>query len=205
MNASSATVVKVSCEVTAVAAGQVETAAGEVQDTSLAGQQRALHEGDAINEGDTLRSGPKATAKIKMGDGGMITMRPDTEFKIDSYNFNGQQDGTEKSFFSLFKGGFRSVTGLIGKLHKQSYHIKTANAVLGIRGTDHEVYLVLTGSDAAKYSPAGTYDTVYSGSTTLTNDKGTVVIEPKQMGYVAAPDQKPKVAACRYEAVRSRG
>ena len=54
-----------------------------------------------------------------MGDGGMITMRPDTEFKIDSYNFNGQQDGTEKSFFSLLKGGFRSVTGLIGKLHKR--------------------------------------------------------------------------------------
>jgi hypothetical protein len=39
----------------------------------------------------------------------------------------------------------------------------------------------------------GAYDTVYSGSTTLTNDKGTVVIEPKQMGYVAAPDQTPKL------------
>ena len=63
--------------------------------------------------------------------------------------------------------------------------------MLGIRGTDHEVYLVVAGSDAAKYSRVGTYDRVYSGSTMLTNDKGTVVIEPKQMGYVAAPDQKP--------------
>ena len=64
---------------------------------------------------------------------------------------------------------------------------------------------MVAGSEAAKLSRLGTYDTVYSGSTTLTNDKGTVVIAPKQMGYVAAPDQKPDVAACRYEAVRARG
>lgn len=193
VNASSTTTLNVSCEVNVVAAGQVESAAGEVMATSITGQPRPLHQGDSINEGDTLRSGPKATAKIKMGDGGVISMHPDTEFKIDSYKFNGQQDGTERSFFSLFKGGFRSVTGLVGKLHKANYRIKTVSAVLGIRGTDHEVYLVLAGSEAAKFSPVGTYDTVYSGSTTLTNDKGTVVIEPKQMGYVAAPHQKPKL------------
>lgn len=193
VNSASATVVKVSCEITVVAAGQIETTAGEVQDIAITGQQRVLHQGDSINEGDTLRSGPKSTAKLKMGDGGIITMRPDTEFKIDKYNYNGQQDGTEISFFSLLKGGFRSVTGLIGKLHKDNYHIRTTNAVLGIRGTDHEIYLVLSGSEASQFSPVGTYDTVYSGSTSLTNDKGTVVIEPKQMGYVAAPDQKPKL------------
>lgn len=193
ISAASTAILNVSCEVNVVVAGQVETAAGEVQATSIAGQPRALHQGDAINEGDTLRSGPKTVVKIKMGDGGMISVRPDTEFKIDHYNFNGQQDGTEKSFFSLFRGGFRSVTGLIGKLHKENYRIKTTSAVLGIRGTDHEVYLVIAGSEAAKHSPVGVYDTVYSGSTTLTNDKGTIIIEPKQMGYVAAPDQQPKL------------
>jgi hypothetical protein len=193
VNASSKTALTVSCEANRVVAGQVESAIGEIQATSISGQPRALHQGDSINEGDTLRTGPKDKAKLKMGDGGMITMRPDTEFKIDNYQFNGQQDGTEKSYFSLVKGGFRSVTGVIGKLHKANYHIKTATAVLGIRGTDHEVYLVIAGSEAAKSSPIGTYDTVYSGSTTLTNNMGTVVIEQKQMGYVAAIDQKPKL------------
>lgn len=193
VNTTRKTALNVSCEANAVLAGQVESLIGEVQATSISGQPRALHQGDSINEGDILRSDAKGMAKLKMGDGGMITMRPDTEFKIDSYTFNGQQDGTEKSYFSLAKGGFRSVTGLIGKLHKDNYHIKTATAVLGIRGTDHEIYLVVAGSEAAKSSPVGTYDTVYSGSTTLSNDKGTVVIEQKQMGYVAAPDQQPKL------------
>jgi hypothetical protein len=126
-----------------------------------------------------------------MNDGGLITMRPDTQFKIDSYKFNGKQDGSEQSFFSLIKGGFRSITGLIGKEHKKSYRIATPTAILGIRGTDHEVLFVAPGSDLAKLSPVGTYDKVNSGATTLTNDKGTVAILPKQMGYVAAPDQKP--------------
>lgn len=184
---------RVTCEAKEFVAGAVEVTVGEVQAISIAQQQRVLHQGDAINEGDTLRSGPKATARIKMGDGGMITMRPDTEFRLDTYKFNGQPDGTEKSFLSLIKGGFRSVTGLIGKVHKENYKIQTHYAVLGIRGTDHEVYVVIEGSEAAKFSPVGAYDTVYSGSTTLTNDKGTVVIEPKQMGYVAAPDKAPKL------------
>jgi hypothetical protein len=118
-------------------------------------------------------------------------MRPDTQLKIDSYKFNGKQDGSELSFFSLVRGGFRSVTGLIGKLHKKNYRVVTPTAILGIRGTDHDILFVAPGSDLAKLSPVGTYDKVNSGATTLTNDKGTVAILPKQMGYVAAPDQKP--------------
>jgi hypothetical protein len=82
---------------------------------------------------------------------------------------------------------------LIGKLNKKNYRIHTPTAVLGIRGTDHEIIFVAPDSELAKLASVGTYDRVYSGSTTLTNDKGTIAIEPKQMGYVAAPDQKPQL------------
>jgi len=191
INGANITTVLVTCETNVEAAGLVQSVSGEVQQTTLAGQKHELRKGDAVNEGDTLSSSPKASAKIKMSDGGLITMRPDTQFKITNYKFNGKQDGSEQSFFLLVKGGFRSVTGLIGKLHKKGYRIDTPMAVLGIRGTDHEVLFVAPGSELAKLSPVGTYDKVNSGATTLTNDKGTVAILPKQMGYVAAPDQKP--------------
>jgi hypothetical protein len=188
INASNVSALKVACD---EVAGLVQFVNGEVQQTTPAGQTHVIQKGDAVNEGDTLSSSPKATAKIRMSDGGLITMRSDTQFKIDNYKFNGKQDGSEQSFFSLIKGGFRSVTGLIGKLHKKSYRIVTPSAALGIRGTDHEILYVAPGSDLAKLSPVGTYDKVNSGATTLTNDKGTIAILPKQMGYVAAPDQKP--------------
>lgn len=193
IHAASVTTLKVTCSPALEAAGLVQSVNGEVQQTSLAGQQRALQKGDVVNEGDTLISSTKASATIKMSDGGLITMRPDTRFKIDSYKFNGKQDGSELSFFSLVKGGFRSVTGLIGKLHKNKYRIITPTASLGIRGTDHEILYVAPDSDLAKLAPVGTYDKVNSGATTLTNDKGTIAILPKQMGYVAAPDQKPQL------------
>ena len=188
INAGNVTTLRVICD---TSAGVVLLVSGEVQQTTLAGQKHVIQKGDTVNEGDTLSSSPKATAKIKMSDGGLITLRPDTQFKFDSYKFNGKQDGSEQSFFSLVKGGFRSITGLIGKLHKNNYRIVTPMAVLGIRGTDHEILFVAPGSDLAKFAPVGTYDKVNSGATTLTNDKGTVAIFPKQMGYVAAPDQMP--------------
>ena len=193
INTNNVTNLLISCGVNVEPAGLVQLVDGQVQQTSLAGQTKEMHKGDTVNEGDTLSSGSKASAKIKLRDGGLITMRQDTQLKIDSYKFNGKQDGTEQSFFSLFKGGFRSVTGLIGKLHKKNYRIVTPNAVIGIRGTDHETYLVVAGTALAKLSPVGTYDKVNSGETTLTNDKGSISILPKQMGFVATADQKPQL------------
>jgi hypothetical protein len=187
------TTLKVICDANAESAGLVQFVIGEVQQTTLFGQKHAIQKGDTVNEGDTLTTSPKASARIRMSDGGLITVRPDTQLKIDSFKFNGKQDGSEQSFFSLVKGGFRSVTGLIGKLNKKSYRIHTPMAVLGIRGTDHEIIFVAPGSGLAKLAPVGTYDKVYSGTTTLTNDRGTIAIAPKQMGYVAAPDQKPQL------------
>lgn len=43
--------------------------------------------------------------------------------------------------FRLLKGGFRTVTGLIGKTDRAQYRVSTQTATIGIRGTDYEVIL----------------------------------------------------------------
>ena len=40
---------------------------------------------------------------------------------------------------SLLKGGFRTITGAIGKDSEESYEVRTAVGVLGIRGTSFAV------------------------------------------------------------------
>ena len=85
-------------------AGYAQFVNGSVQIVSVAGQTRTLQKGEAVNEGDTVVSAKAASAQIKMQDGGLVAMRPDTKLKIDRFTFNGQQDGTERSFFYLFKG-----------------------------------------------------------------------------------------------------
>ncbi|MGH8599631.1 MAG: hypothetical protein ACRET1_03145, partial [Burkholderiales bacterium] len=45
--------------------------------------------------------------------------------------------GTEKGFFSLVKGGLRTLTGLIGHVHHDKYKLNTTVAQIGIRGTGY--------------------------------------------------------------------
>ena len=48
----------------------------------------------------------------------------------------------QRAFFRLLKGGFRAVTGAIGKLKEEDYRITTPVATIGIRGTEPFVQLV---------------------------------------------------------------
>src|SRR5665811_204725 len=172
-------------------AGRVQFVHGTVQLTSATGVTHAIKKGEAVNEGDTLVSALGAYTQIRMEDGGMVAMRPDTRLKIDRFTFNGQQDGTERSFFSVFKGGFRAITGTIGKKNKVNYRITTPATTIGIRGTDHETFVVTPDSSLAATTPVGTYNKVNLGETSMTTEKGTVFVLPNQMGFAGATDQMP--------------
>jgi hypothetical protein len=175
----------------AAVAGRVQFVNGEVQITDPAGQTRMAQKGDAISEGDTLTSAQKSSAQIKMQDGGYIAVRPDTRLKFDQFVFAGKEDGSEKSFFSLFKGGFRAVTGLIGRINKQNYKITTPAATIGIRGTDHETVVIAPNGTAM---PPGTYNMVNVGATSMTTNVGTVNVQPGAgMAYSPGMNQPPAI------------
>lgn len=174
-------------------AGHVLFLNGSVQVTNSAGQNRALQKGDAVHESDTVTTGKGASAQIKMRDGGYIVVRPDSQLKFDSFVFNGEEDGSEKSFFSLIKGGIRAITGLIGQKNKKNYSITTPESTIGIRGTDHETFVVTAGSPMAAVAPIGTYNKVNRGETTVTTTKGTISVLPNQMGFAGASGQMPQL------------
>ncbi|HUP91876.1 MAG TPA: hypothetical protein VM074_06470 [Solimonas sp.] len=48
---------------------------------------------------------------------------------------------TSRAFFRLLKGGFRAVSGLIGKIDRNEYRVSTPVATIGIRGTDYVVVI----------------------------------------------------------------
>ena len=174
-------------------AGHAQFVNGQVQITSTSGQVRSLKKADAVNESDTLTTAKDGSAQIKMLDGGLVAVRPDSQLKFDSFVFNGEEDGSERSFFSLLRGGFRAITGLVGHKNKANYRITAAGATIGVRGTDHETFVVLPGADMAAIAPVGTYNKVNVGETVLTTDKGTINILPNQMGFAAAYDQLPQL------------
>lgn len=174
-------------------AGNVQFVKGSVQVTSAAARSHLLQKGDAVNESDTVTTTKGASAQIRMRDGGFIVVRPDSQLRFDSFVFSGEEDGSERSFFSLIRGGMRAITGLIGQQNKSNYRIATASATIAIRGTDHETYVVTPGSALAAVAAVGTYNKVNLGETAIITEKGTVAVLPNQMGFAAAANQMPQL------------
>jgi hypothetical protein len=126
------------------AAGKVLFVSGTVQVER--GGTRALAKGDAIEVGDVIVTGSASRAQILMADGAKLALRAGTRFRIDGLTLPGtvtapgQARATASvgsSAATLLKGGFRTVTGSVGKANPAGYQVRTPVGVLGIRGTDY--------------------------------------------------------------------
>lgn len=172
-------------------AGHVLFIAGQVE-ADNPGQIRQLVKGDPVRVGDTLKSGSGASLQLRMEDGGTIVLRAKSQLIIESFVYNGAEDGSEHMALALLTGGFRAVTGNIGHLHKENYSIRTPNATIGIRGTDHETVFVPQppAGQTAVVDP-GTYDHVISGATMLQDKHGGMLIKPNQTGFAALKGAEP--------------
>ena len=152
-------------------AGRVSFAIGEVTAVNAAGKSRKLIRGAALFSGDTINTG-KGRAQLRFTDGGQISLSPRSTFGIEEYNFNGEQDGTERSFFSLLKGGLRALTGLVGKRNRSAYRVRTPVATIGIRGTMFRCQL----SDDGELLVSVGYDPADRTSVVVSNERGELVV-----------------------------
>ena len=121
----------------AASAANVNFSTGSVVGINAAGVQRPLTRGADIGNGDTIRTGEGGRAQIRFSDGAMVSLQPQTEFRIDDYQYSGKADGKEKGFFSLLKGGLRTITGWSGRSSRESYKVSTSVATIGIRAVSY--------------------------------------------------------------------
>jgi hypothetical protein len=174
--------------VSAASAGIFQFVAGDVRIVPASGSEREARKGSLLNVGDVVVTARRATAQIKMGDGAIVVVQPQSRLQLAVYRFDGREDGSERVVFRLEHGGFRSVTGAIGNTHKNNYLIETPIAHMGVRGTDHESYYFPPGSDAGQ---PGAYNKVNTGLTFIRTAAGEVVVAPNQVGYAASGQALP--------------
>ena len=158
-------------------------------DVRLVGQdctQRPAERGGELREGDTIVTGANGLVQLRLGDGGMLSIRADTEVKLDRFAFTGKDDRNASLLVSLLKGGFRSVTGLIGQLNRDGYKINTPFATLGIRGTTHQPFVQLPAPPGEQTAmPPGTYDYVTQGTVVMEVKGRTQLIQTNQAGHAS--------------------
>ena len=181
------------------AAGRVQFVAGDVKVQNNKQVERIPKKGDNIDSGDTIVTTGTGSLQLVMADGGLLAVRPNTQLRIDDYVFTGKdKDKNNKSFFSLFKGTFRSITGAIGKNNKDAYKVTTSTATMGIRGTDHEPAVILPPPPGFPPLPPdapqpGTYDRVNSGQTFIQTPFGLVTLNANQVGFAPAGGGAPVI------------
>ncbi len=163
-------------------AGTMAFVAGPVTAIDAAGMQRVLRKGAEINSGDIVQTGEEGRAQLRFSDGALVSLQPLSEFRVDEYRYAGKPDGEEKGFFSLLKGGFRTVTGWVGRGNRSAYRVTTSVATIGIRGTEYSASL-----DAQ--SGALSVATAH-GAVEVCNIKGCVVLNAGESALVS-PENEP--------------
>jgi hypothetical protein len=156
--------------------GVVTLVTGRATVTS-AGATRNLSADDPIHEGETVSVGPNSYANLKFNDGGRVLLRPNTEFAVESFRFAVKGGAAPaaaapgaaaavveptavsgNAFFRLVRGGFRAVSGLLGKADRAAYKVTTPAATIGIRGTDFEVVTCTDDCPSQARAAAGATD-----------------------------------------------
>lgn len=177
----------------AAQAGRIQFVAGDVQIFLADGSSRPARKGDIVNENDTIVTAPTGSVQLRMVDDGLISVRPDSRLRIDEYRFSGREDGSERGVLGLIKGGFRTLTGIIGRSNKSNYLVRAPNATIGIRGTDHEpFYIAPPGPGEVATATPGTYNQVNVGETFIETPNGRIELGANQVGFAGvAPGVGP--------------
>lgn len=177
----------------------------------------AIQRGFVVEEGDVLVTGLSGRMHVRMNDGALISLRPDTRFQIENYDTpepamsdksvdsrqesgatdqraqdlvsgRSEAEGSGRALMSLIKGGFRTITGLIGKSERDSYQVKTPVATIGIRGTDYSAFQC-TGDCT---NPDALYFAVWEGAVDVESEGGSETFNAGRAGVVINASSPPQ-------------
>jgi hypothetical protein len=163
----------------AASAGRVDFVVGNAMALGADGRSRPLSKGGNVESGETISTN-EGRVQVRFTDGAQVSLQPGTQYRVDDYAFSGRNDGQEKGFFSLLKGSFRTVTGLIGKADRKAYKVNTSTATIGIRGTE----FLVSESNGVTVSTG-------EGSVEVCNQVGCVILTAGESAYVKSNTSTP--------------
>lgn len=134
--------------------GTVTDLAGALLAKKADGTVKILSQKSNVEQGDTLVTEKDTYARIKFIDNGEITLKPNSQFRIDKFSYEESKKESDSAVFSLIRGGLRSVTGLVGKRSQDRFGVNTPAATIGIRGTTFIAEYIPEETDSAAAAAA---------------------------------------------------
>ena len=105
--------------------------AGSPEDTEAV----AVQIGQEVHMNDIILTGEDSRAHLLLIDDTEITLGSNSEFKIDEYVFTEDTPETNRAKFSILRGPFLFVSGLVSKRETPDVTIDTTYGSIGLRGT----------------------------------------------------------------------
>ena len=165
----------------------------------------ALAKGDTIRVSDTVVTGDASRTQLLMLDGAKIAMRPNSRLLIEDFSYTPPAtpgatvtSSTDKSVIRLVKGGFRTITGAIGRENEADYEVRTAVGVLGIRGTDYTAVFCngdcdwAPGGAAGAAIPDGLYLGVGDGAISFRTATTTIELTAGEYAFIPLNNPEPQ-------------
>lgn len=168
-----------SCLCHAQGAATVIFVSGNAQIVGKDGVSRAAMRGAELSVGEMMDTA-EGRAQLRFQDGASVSLQTATQFRVDEFRFadqGGKASAEDRGFFALLKGGFRTLTGLIGKDRREQYKVNAVVATIGIRGTDY----------TAQLGDSGLAVTTHGGLVEVCSDAGCALVAPGQS--VLVPDR----------------
>ncbi len=97
------------------------------------GSSIEIKSGIDVKQKDEIITQDNSRVQVMLNDDTVVTIGSNSSFSFEE--FSQEKDG-EKIEMRANRGFFRSVSGKIGKFAPERFKVKTASAIIGIRGTD---------------------------------------------------------------------
>jgi FecR protein len=123
-----------------------------------------------LKEGDIIKTTEGSAVKVIMQDKTVLDINEKTSFKITKYAYNKDAPDEGSSSFSLLKGTFRYISGLIAKKDPNKVKFSAGTATIGIRGTFSTIGF--DGTEVSATSSIGTTKISFADGTSITVSKG---------------------------------
>ena len=142
-----------------------------------------------VRAGDTVSVSAQSKVELQFADDSVFAIPGAASLRIDEFRLPTKQAGG-KAVYTLVEGGFRTVTGLVGKGSRDEYAVNTDLATITVKGS---AYTAMRCRVACKGSKPGLYVRSESGVITVGNGAGKLVLQPGQVAFVESKDGAPKL------------
>ncbi len=125
-------------------AGRVMFVAGVSSQHSEKGIERPVTKDMVVQQGDKLHTSANAHIYLRMSDGALLVMRPESTLTIDLWKYNPDKPEQSQIKYTLHSGLSRYVSGRGSQAAKDQFRFNTPLAAIGVRGTDFTVLALPT-------------------------------------------------------------